>query len=1025
MDDSELDKEKIRLGRRAFVRYTSAAVSGGLCGSRLAEASQNREKDKTEGHYSSAEPLRGPWRLRLDRENRGRQQEWHKREPTDAVDKAIPVTVPSCWQEFVPDFPGGVGWYFNDFTIPGELEGRILRLKFWAVDYFAQAWLNGEEIGSHEGGFTPFEFDITRQARFRGENHLAVRVVDPPRTVLGEDILGLPGWERMCDGVAGEFQFMEIPMAMQSFKEGFNSGGIWQPVELMSTGPVFVSDAFIEPKLSKKAIEAHVEIANKEPFPSDCKIVVAVAPWKHREQIRGQNERTFRCSPGSTAADIHVDIREPHPWCVEDPYLYVAVVSVFQGHRVRHQTTVRFGLREFTIKDGNFYLNGNRIFIKGGHFQGTYPRTLAYPPTREFAYREVQIIKEAGFNFSRLQGRPTPLPTLDAADELGLLLQAEPAISEIRYSPQMLPRGVREVTELLRRDRNRPAVVIWNMVNEQDPAMAMVAGLCQLARRLDPTRVITETTKGPSHYYVPYSDKGTPYLAEHGYPGAPMSEDDYQYWHRTREPGNLFFVSEYGYGGMDDVERSLAQYGKRPRAYMEDYRGFVRLKELRTELLEHSRLFSKVFGDLRTLTEASQNFQADAIRFHTEAMRSNPDLAGYNLVQVFDSNAFEVDGIVDFWRNNRKKAFLTMQELNRPLLLVVHCFPRNIRSGEYVHIQVSLVNEAKIQGRKRLVVAVMSPSGSEIFRKELATDVQPWVSALFEERLKIPGESGRYTVEAELRDGPFLLDRNHAHYTVFRVEDFKWPLTPFIIFDVNQELALFLKDRGIRCSNLDFQMREPAVIVVTPFSALWRQPEEFRKFIRLFGLVERGCTALFLGMPEDSQETVAAVSSSATLPTPSTVRGVFPFRIEVIRERWGLRIGPYSWGLKDPMAGIPAQGHPIFEGISNTGLIGTEHGNIAPTQRIRTEATPIEDTGPAVQIYSHGKGRIVLSIFNLLPNLRKDALAEKLLSNLVYYCDQELPSELTLETGEMLHAMQSKERSFQECIKGLLPALTW
>lgn len=1020
MDNSESEKEKIGLGRRAFLRYSGAAVGGSLCDSHKAEASRNRGRDETGGPHSSAEPLRGPWRLWVDRENVGHQHEWYKREPTDAVAKAIAVTVPSCWQEFVPDFPGGVGWYFTDFAIPGNLEGRILRLKFWAVDYFAQAWLNGEELGSHEGGFTPFEFDITRCARFRGENRLVVRVVDPPRTVLGADILGLPGWERMCDGVAGGFRFMEIPMAMQSFKEGFTSGGIWEPVELLSTGPVFVSDAFIEPKLSKMAIEAHLEITDKEPFPSDLKIVVTVAPWKHPEQICGQNERTLRCSPGSTALDVHVDVREPHPWCVEDPYLYVAVVSVLQGQRVRHRTAVRFGLREFTIKDGHFYLNGDRIFIKGGHFQGTYPRTLAYPPTQEFAYREVRIIKEAGFNFCRLQGRPTPLPTLDAADELGLLLQVEPAISEIRNSPQMLPRGVREVTELLKRDRNRPAVVVWNLANEEDPAMAMVGELCQLARRLDPTRVITETTKGPSHYYVPYSDKGIPYLAEHGYPGAPISEDAYEYWHGTRVPGNLFFVSEYGYGGMDDVELSLAQYGDRPKVFMEDYRGFVRLKELRNELFEHSPLFKKVFADLRALTEASQSFQADVIRLHTEAMRSNPDLAGYNLVQVFDSNAFEVDGIVDFWRNNRKKAFSTVQELNRPLLLVARCSPMNIRSGEHTHIQVSLVNEAKIRGRKRLVVAVRSPSGREVFRKELATDTQPWVSVLFEESLNISGESWRYTVEAELWDSPALLVRNDAHCTVFRVEDFKWPSAPFGIFDVNQELAPFLKARGIRYSNFDPQTREPDVIVVTPFSALWRQPEEFRKLIRLLGLVQRGCTALFLGMPEDGPEPASGLRSSASVPSPLTVTGVFPFKIEVIPERWGLRIGPYSWGLKDPIAGVPAQGHPIFEGFSSTGLMGTEHGNIAPTQRIRTEATPIEDTGPAVQMYPHGKGRIVLSIFNLLPNLRQDALAEKLLSSLVNYCNQGLPSELAPESREMLETMQSKERSFQESLKGFV-----
>src|SRR5262245_16348989 len=102
-------------------------------------------------------PLAGPWRLRVDGETVGRQQLWYKSEPSDQIAKALRVTVPSCWQEFLPEFPGGVGWYFNDLNLSGELRGQVLRLKFWAVDYYAQVWLNGVEVGSHEGGFTPFE----------------------------------------------------------------------------------------------------------------------------------------------------------------------------------------------------------------------------------------------------------------------------------------------------------------------------------------------------------------------------------------------------------------------------------------------------------------------------------------------------------------------------------------------------------------------------------------------------------------------------------------------------------------------------------------------------------------------------------------------------------------------------------------------------------------------------------------------------------------------------------------------------
>ena len=85
---------------------------------------------------------------------------------------------------------------------------------------------------------------------------------------------------------------------------------------------------------------------------------------------------------------------------------------------------------------------------------------------------------------------------------------------------------------------------------------------------------------------------------------------------------------------------------------------------------------------LKKHQQASQEFQADAVRLHTEALRANPAVGGYGFCQLFDSNAIEVDGIVDFWRNKRKKSFQVMQEMNKPLVLILRCSPMNARSGQ-------------------------------------------------------------------------------------------------------------------------------------------------------------------------------------------------------------------------------------------------------------------------------------------------------------------------------------------------------
>ena len=1009
------------MDRRDFLRSVgaaSAALSAASAADEKAAAMAATEAEKELfTHFPGARFLKGQWRLRLDQDNTGKKQIWYQREPTDAVSKAFSATVPACWQETVPDVGGGVGWYFKELNIRGDLKDRILRLKFWAVDYFAEVWLNGQPVGSHEGGYTPFELDVTHVAKVGGLNRLVVRVVDPPGA-LKTTLLGEPGWDGKSGGTVDGFNFKQIPHGLQWHGEGFNFGGIWQPVELLDTDPIYLSDVFIEPKLSESAIVAHLEVTNKSKGAAQGKVHVVVKPWKEPGNAVANGEKQVLIPTGVSLVEVRFDLSEPRPWSPDDPYLYVAEVSVADEKRVRHTTTARFGFREFTVKDGYLNLNGKRIFLKGGHYQGTYPTTLQYPPTREFAYKEVRIFKEGGFNFSRLWQKPTPFSFLDAADELGLMLEAEPALGEFEDSPHMRSRALVEVREAVKRDRNRPSIVIWNMINELYPAMRVTPELCGAARELDPTRLITESSGGPSHYYLPYSGKGTSYLDEHFYPGAPVSEDVYEYCNQKGIRGQLNFHTEYGFGGMADLDSVLADYGPHPKVQMEDYRGHFRLKQIYDEALQGP--WKNAFADMKQVRESSQAVQADAVGQLTEAMRANPAVGGYNYCQVFDSNAIELDGLVDFWRNKRKKAFYVMQELNKPLLLIVRSSPMNARSGGRVELKVTLVNEDKIEGRKRLTVRVKSPSGREVFSREALVDAKPWVSIVFEEKVQLQGKSGRYPIEAALWDGSTLVVEKKDYCTLFHEDDLKWPPKPVALFDVEKQLEPFLRARGIQFAEFDPGMREPGVILVTPFTALWDRPEQFEKFVRIFDCVERGCQVVFVGIPSNGGNLVTGSPwSSGSFFSQFAVSAIFPlFNVTATPEvRDRQRIGAYAWGLKDPAPGVPILKHPVFEGVPQGGFMGREYGNVVPVQRIQTYWKTSEDTGTTIQIHEHGKGKIILTSLNLLENMSRDALAEKLLANIVNYANRGLPGGLAPENPKTLESMRFEQEGFQDCLR--------
>ena len=140
----------------------------------------------------------------------------------------------------------------------------------------------------------------------------------------------------------------------------------------------------------------------------------------------------MQLEPGSTQVSVPVALSQARPWSVADPFLYVAEATVQLGSQVSDDCAARFGLREFTVgRNGAFYLNGKEIFVKGAHYQSTEPITLAFPRSQDAARQIVQIAKEGGFNFIRGQGRPTVTAILDAADELGILFQCEPAVSKM------------------------------------------------------------------------------------------------------------------------------------------------------------------------------------------------------------------------------------------------------------------------------------------------------------------------------------------------------------------------------------------------------------------------------------------------------------------------------------------------------------------------------------------------------------------------------------------------------------------
>ena len=370
-----------------FLRYfTSLAIVCSLLGqSALAEQTAGARQ-----HVS----LDGTWEIAFDAGNKGRTADWHLDAAFSALAEQQEIRVPSCWEEFEKDYEG-LAYYRRKFTVPKDWEGKVVRLHFGAVNFFSEVWVNITAVGIHEGGFTPFEFRVDDLLRFDTENSLVVRVVGP---ILLQD--------KRIDGMGR----METPQW-----RGGITGGIWQSVRLVATDSVYVEDTFIEPKTADDSATLHMRLNNTGDKTNSTDVEIVICSTKASGRVFATLRKKYDLKPGVNQRSETLHIRDATYWSPDDPHLYRAEIRVLQAGVTSDSWSQRFGLREFTIRNKQFYLNGKPLYLKATFFEGLYPTKVAYPDSREMAIREIQLAKEAGFNMIRPWR--CLLYTSDAADD--------------------------------------------------------------------------------------------------------------------------------------------------------------------------------------------------------------------------------------------------------------------------------------------------------------------------------------------------------------------------------------------------------------------------------------------------------------------------------------------------------------------------------------------------------------------------------------------------------------------------------
>ena len=596
----------------------------------------------------------------------------------------------------------GAAWYRVRFVLPEFQDTRHVLLKFGAVDYFCDVFVNGLSLGSHEGGYTPFSFEVTSAVR-RGTNEVMIRVVDPPMN------------EAENRALFPEMMYNEIPHGKQNWY--VQNSGIWQGVRLEFCPSIYIERLNITPEVS-----GLFEIAARV---AGVGLTAEGGALARTVELRVRIfERSGRCvfeeavplDPSSQVIKLKNSIRNPHRWSPESPELYVLIAELKGG--VRYSRRTRFGFRSFEAHEGRFYFNGEPFLMRGALDQDFYPETIHTPTSTEFVRDMMLKAKSLGLNVLRCHLKVAHPVYLDVADEVGMLIWTElPSWSDSwfpsdHFSTMAAVRAEKMFWEILIRDWNHPCIVLQTIMNESwginlkdasqrdwlhatfDRIKGLLTPLGRLVIDNSPCegnfhvktdvedfhqyysmpdhvaqwdKWLAELASRPAWTFTPYGDavrtgKEPLLVSEFGNWGLPKLPDQLPWW----------FDISFGERGVTKPAGVLARF--------------------------HDYGFDKIFSSFNDLAEETQRHQFISLKHEIESIRSHESLQGYVITGITDVH-WEVNGLLDMWRN--KKVYVDdLSAIQRPDLIACDLTGSAFYAEQTIEVQtlISHFSHAELGG---------------------------------------------------------------------------------------------------------------------------------------------------------------------------------------------------------------------------------------------------------------------------------------------------------------------------------------
>ena len=508
--------------------------------------------------------LNGAWQFRFDPADAGVSSGWS----AGSVEFDETILVPFSWGAPLSgvDDKADVGWYARSIEVPMEWRAHRVFVVIGAADWHTTIWLDGELVGEHRGGYTPFSFELTRVMTPARAQQLVIRVDDTPHAFKLEG------------------------------KQGYGPArGIWQTPYLEARGSAPLEDVHFAPDVAAGKVSVTARLL--EPAPSDLMLAVrfrnGVAPAAHT------------IAQGSTEARFDIPIPAARLWSLEDPYLYEVDVSLTGDGVVEDRVATYFGMRDISVMnlpgtDDHPYiaLNGEPVYLQMSLDQAYHPDGFYTFPSDAFVRDEILRARQIGLNGQRIHVKVGIPRKLYWADRLGMLIMADVPNSWGEPDDEMRAEVEHALRQMIRRDYNHPSIFAWVPFNETwglytpdgaersylPATQAWVSDIVALTRELDPTRLVednspccgvghVDTDINSWHSYLPgYGWKDAlDQISADTYPGSKWNFEGN--WVQENQPNiNSEFGNVWGYegsaGDVDwsfDYHRAVNEFRRHPK----------------------------------------------------------------------------------------------------------------------------------------------------------------------------------------------------------------------------------------------------------------------------------------------------------------------------------------------------------------------------------------------------------------------------------------------------------------------------